>query len=371
MSREFDYLVVGAGLFGAVFAYLAHRAGKKVLVVEKGDKVGGHVRTENKDGVIVHSFGPHIFHTNSKEIWDFINSFMEFNRYSYSPIAFYKDKIYHLPLNMNALYDVFGTYKPDDAKRQIEREAKEEKITKDISAETHALLTVGRSVYRTLIQGYIEKEWGRPATTLLPYVLSDLSVDYSFDTPFYKDRYQGVPVEGYSPIIEKMLEGIEVRTNTDFLQDKDNLTSLAEKIVYTGPLDAFFDYKLGALAYRSLVYKTKTIPTTNYQATGVIAYTDKAVPYTRVIEYRHFMAGSCQSDSTVVSWEYPREWRGPQDEPYYPVSDTKNRDLADKYLQQAPANVIFAGRLGTYKYNDMDQTIASAFEIARKEGLLG
>lgn len=371
MERTYDYLIVGAGLFGAAFAYLAKKAGKKVLVVEKSDKIAGHIRTERIDGIDVHIYGAHIFHTSNEEVWRFINTFSEFNRFTNSPLAINNGKVYHLPFNMNTFYEIFGTYKPDDAKRQIEREAKEANITRDINAETHSILKVGRTIYKTLIQGYTEKQWGRSATTLPPYIVGRLPVRFNFDNNYFDDKYQGIPVEGYTAIIEKMLDGIEVRTNTDFLKDKDNLSSLADKIVYTGPLDAFFDYKLGVLEYRSLAFKSKTIPTTNYQGNAVINYTERSVPYTRVIEHRWFMMDKCTSKNTIVTWEYPREWRGPQDEPYYPVTDTKNNALAEKYLKlPTDGRVIFGGRLGTFKYYDMDDTLAAVFDTARKEGLI-
>lgn len=371
MSGEYDYLIVGAGLFGSAFADLATRAGKRVLVVEKRDAVGGNIRTERVEGIDVHLYGAHIFHTSNREVWDYVNSLGEFNRFTNSPLANYRGKIYHLPFNMNTFYELWGTYIPADAKRQIEREVKEENIQRDVSAETHALMTVGRTIYKTLIKGYTEKQWNRDATLLPPYIVGRLPVRFNWDNNYFDDLYQGIPVEGYTALIERMLSRAEVRLGVDFLKDRDALSQLADKVVYTGPLDAFFDYKLGNLEYRSLVFKTKVMDTDNYQGNAVVNYTDRAVPYTRVIEHRWFMMNRCHSDKTVVTFEYPKDYRGPQDEPYYPITDTKNTALAKKYFDLAENEpIIFGGRLATYRYLDMDDTLAEVFDLARKEGLI-
>ena len=371
MSKEYDYLVVGAGLFGAVFADLATRAGKKVLVVEKRDAVGGNLRTQEKEGIIVHLYGPHILHTSDPEAWRYLNSFGEFNRFTYSPLANFKGKIYHLPLSLQTLYEVFGTANPADARRQVERETAQENISRDISAETHALSTVGRTIYKTLIKGYIEKEWNRDATALPTYIVGDRPIRYTFDTEMYDDLYQGVPVDGYTPMIEKMLSKAEVRLNVDYLSAREELDSLAEKVVYSGPLDGLFDYKLGTLEYRSLVYKTKVMDGGNYQGAPVIYYTDRAVPYTRVIEHRWLDSQKQNNGKTIVSFEYPREYRGPKDEPYYPVNDNKNNQLQAKYLQLAEKlNILIGGRLATFRPLAMSDTVKQAFDLAEKEGLI-
>lgn len=369
--KKYDFCIVGAGLFGATFAYLAKKAGKKVLVVEKSPVIAGHIYTERKDGIDIHVYGAHIFHTDNEEVWKFITSFGEFNRFTNSPLAYYKGNLYHLPFNMNTFYELFGTIKPEDAKRRIEAEAAKENISEDVSAETHALLKVGRTVYETLVKGYTEKQWGRSASELPPYIVGRLPIRLTYDNNYFNDKYQGIPVDGYTALISHMLDGIEVKLNVDFLENKKELMNIADKVLYTGPIDAYFNYQLGLLEYRSLHFETKEFDTDNFQGNAVINYTEREVPYTRVIEHRHFMMNACKSNKTFVTYEYPKTWTGPEDEPYYPITDKKNTDLYQKYEELAKKeSVIFGGRLGMYKYFDMDDTIAACFELARKEGIL-
>ncbi len=368
-NERYDYLVVGAGLFGAVFAYLAHRAGKKVLVIEKRAAVGGNIRTERIEGIDVHLFGPHIFHTDDEKIWDFVNRFSRFNRFTYAPLANFKGKIYHLPLSLSTCYEIFGTSNPADAKRQVERECSVEMQAKDTSFETHSLRTIGRSLYKTLIKGYTEKLWNKDATLLSPYVENPSDIEYTFDRPMFQDRFQGIPEDGYSSIIDKLLNGIRVELNTDYLKDREQWDKSAEKIVYTGPLDALFNCSLGTLAYLSLTYKTKVMDGTNFQGTPVMYYTDRAVGYTRAIEHRHFMS-HCNSAKTIVSFEYPKAYRGLSDEPYYPIIDTKNKKIAERYKAlSTSSNIILGGRLGTFAPLSMSETIDLAFQTCQREGI--
>lgn len=369
-DKAYDYLIVGAGLFGATFAYLAKKAGKKVLVIDKNPVIGGHIYTERKDGIDIHVYGAHIFHTDDERVWKFVNSFDEFNRFTNSPLANYKGKLYHLPFNMNTFYELFGTITPDEAKKRIEEEAAKEGISEDVSAETHALLKVGRTVYETLIKGYTEKQWGRSAAELPPYIVGRLPIRLTYDNNYFNDKYQGIPVDGYTSLISNMLDGIEVRLNSDFLKDRNSWINLADKVLYTGPIDAYFNYKLGLLEYRSLRFETKEFDTPNFQGNAVINYTKREVPYTRVIEHRHFMMNACKSDKTFVTYEYPMNWTGPKDEPYYPITNKRNLDLYHQYEELAKKeNVIFGGRLGMYKYFDMDDTILACFDLATKEGI--
>lgn len=370
-NKKYDYLIVGAGLFGATFAYLAKKAGKKVFVIDKSDVIAGHIYSERKDGIDIHTYGAHIFHTDRKDIWDFVNAFEEFNRFTNSPLANYKGKLYHLPFNMNTFYELFGTKTPQEAQQRIEEEARKENIKEDVSAETHALLKVGRTVYETLIKGYTEKQWGRSASQLPPSIVGRLPIRLTYDNNYFNDKYQGIPINGYTTIVQKMLEGIEVRLHMDFLKDRKAFMDLADKVLYTGPIDAYFDYKLGLLEYRSLKFETKEFKTPNFQGNAVINYTEKEIPYTRIIEHRHFMMNNCKSEKTFVTYEYPCAWRGPQDEPYYPINNDKNNALYKDYATLAQKEkVIFGGRLGMYKYFDMDDTIGACFELAKKEGIL-
>lgn len=368
--KRVDYLVVGAGLFGATFAYLAKRAGKSALVVDKRDFVGGNIRTERREGIDVHVYGAHIFHTDDEEVWRFVQQFGAFNRFTNSPLAFFKGKLYHLPFNMNTFYELFGTVRPEEAERRIKEEADKENIQKDVSAETHALLKVGRTVYETLIKGYTEKQWGRSAKELPPYIVGRLPVRFTYDNNYFNDKHQGIPVDGYTALVERMLEGIPTVLGKDFLKERNEWMAKADKVLYTGPIDAYFNHRLGLLEYRSLRFETEELNKTNFQGNAVVNYTEREVPYTRIIEHRHFMMGACRSEKTVVTREYPKEWQGPEDDPYYPVTDERNKELYKKYAELAKKEkVIFGGRLGQYQYFDMDDTIASCFLLAKREGI--
>jgi UDP-galactopyranose mutase len=364
---KYDYLIVGAGLFGSVFAYEATKRGKKCLVVEKRNHIGGNVFTENIEGINVHKYGAHIFHTNDKTIWDYVNQFAEFNRFTNSPIANYKGEIYNLPFNMNTFYQLWGVRTPEEAKKIIEKQRKESGIENPKNLEEQAISLVGKDIYEKLIKGYTEKQWGRPATSLPAFIIKRLPVRFIYDNNYFNDKYQGIPIGGYTKIIEKMLENVEVHLNTDFFKHRRELEALANKIVYTGMIDQFYDYKFGVLEYRSLRFETEVLKgVENYQGNAVVNYTDRETPYTRIIEHKHFEFGT-QKD-TIITREYPKEWK-PGDEPYYPINDDKNNEIYKKYKELASQekNVIFGGRLATYKYYDMHQVIASALITVEKE----
>lgn len=363
----YDYLIVGSGLFGSVFAHEAKKAGKKVLVIEKRSHVGGNIYTENIGGINVHKYGAHIFHTNNEKIWNYINQFAEFNRYTNSPVAVYKDEIYNMPFNMNTFSRMWNVRTPADAMKIIEKQRAEVKGEPQ-NLEEQAISLVGRDIYEKLVKGYTEKQWGRDCRELPSFIIKRLPVRFVYDNNYFNDKYQGIPIGGYTQIIEKMLDGIEVRLNTDFLQNKKELSKIAEKIVYTGAIDAYFDYSLGKLEFRSLKFETEDIPTENYQGNAVVNYTDREIPYTRIIEHKHFEFG-CQggnkTDHTVITKEYPTVWSF-GDEPYYPINDEKNNSLYEQYkaLADKEQNVIFGGRLGEYKYYDMDKVIERAIGTA-------
>ncbi len=366
----YDYLVVGAGLFGSVFAYEAAKRGRTVLVVDKRSHIGGNIYTENIGGINVHKYGAHIFHTNNKEIWDYVNSFACFNRYTNSPVARYKDELYNLPFNMNTFSQMWGVTTPSEAKKIIE-EQKSEIKGEPSNLEEQAISLVGRDIYEKLVKGYTEKQWGRKATELPAFIIRRLPVRFVFDNNYFNDMYQGIPIGGYTQIIEKMLEGIEVRTDIDFLENKAELSALAEKIVFTGAIDAYFDYCYGSLDFRSLRFETEDLPVENFQGNAVVNYTEFEIPYTRIIEHKHFeygCQGGEQTNHTVITREYPAEWKK-GDEPYYPVNDERNNVLYSKYLQlaQSEKNVIFGGRLGSYRYYDMDKVIEAALEAINNE----
>lgn len=366
----YDYLIVGSGLFGSVFAYEATKRGRTVLVVDKRSHIGGNIYTENIGGINVHKYGAHIFHTDNKEVWDYVNSFARFNRYTNSPVARYKDELYNLPFNMNTFSQMWGVTTPSEAKKIIE-EQKSEIKGEPSNLEEQAISLVGRDIYEKLVKGYTEKQWGRKATELPAFIIRRLPVRFVFDNNYFNDMYQGIPVGGYTQIIEKMLEGIEVRTDTDFLENRAELSALAEKIVFTGAIDAYFDYCYGSLDFRSLRFETEDLPVENFQGNAVVNYTEYEIPYTRIIEHKHFeygCQGGEQTDHSVITREYPSEWKQ-GDEPYYPVNDERNNALYNKYSQlaQAEANVIFGGRLGSYRYYDMDKVIEAALEAVNKE----
>lgn len=373
---KYDYLIVGAGLFGAIFAHEAKKAGKKVLVIDRRDHIGGNIYTKEVEGIQVHQYGAHIFHTSDKEVWDYIQQFAEFNRYTNSPIARYKDELYNLPFNMNTFSKMWGVRTPAEAKEIIQRQIKEAGITEPKNLEEQAISLVGKDIYEKLVKGYTEKQWGRRATELPSFIIRRLPVRYVYDNNYFNDKYQGIPVGGYTKIIERMLEGTEVRLMTDFFADREILAKEAENIVFTGMIDAYYDYCFGELEYRSLRFETEVLNMENYQGNAVVNYTEYEVPYTRIIEHKHFEYG-CQggyggdgsgvSDKTVITREYPAAWsRG--EEPYYPMNDEKNNALYARYRELADQeeHVIFGGRLGMYRYYDMHQVVKEALKCVRK-----
>ena len=362
----YDYLIVGAGLFGAVFAHEMKNKGKSCLVIDRRNHIGGNVYTEDVNGIQVHVYGAHIFHTHDKKIWDYVNRFAEFNNYINSPVARYKNELYNLPFNMNTFSKMWGVFTPDEAKAVIERQVKEAGIKEPKNLEEQAISLAGRDVYEKLVKGYTEKQWGRDCKDLPASIIKRLPLRFIYDNNYFSDRYQGIPIGGYTGIIEKLLSGIEVRTGVDFLKDREGLSGLAKKIVYTGAIDEFFDYSEGELEYRRVRFETEVLDCDNYQGNAVVNYTEREIPYTRIIEHKHFEFG--QGKGTVISREYPCEWkRG--DEPYYPINDEKNRLLYMKYKEMADGldNYIFGGRLAEYRYYDMDDVIASALAAAEKE----
>ena len=361
----YDYLVVGSGLYGAIFAHEAKAHGKSVLVVDKRPNIAGNIYTENIEGINVHKYGAHIFHTNNKKVWNYITKFAEFNRFTNSPVANYKGELYSLPFNMYTFNKMWGVVTPEEAAAKIEEQRKE--ITHEPqNLEEQAISLVGRDIYEKLIKGYTEKQWGRDCKDLPAFIIKRLPVRLTFDNNYFNALYQGIPDGGYTAMVEKMLEGIEVRLNVDYLADRENLNALADKVVYTGPVDAYFGYSLGALQYRSVRFETEVLDTDNYQGNAVVNYTDAETPYTRIIEHKHFAFGT--QPKTVISREYSTEWHQ-GDEPYYPVNDEKNGALYAKYkaLADAETKVIFGGRLGEYKYYDMDKVIEAALDAAARE----
>lgn len=373
---KYDYLIVGAGLFGAIFAHEAKKAGKKVLVIDRRDHIGGNIYTKEVEGIQVHQYGAHIFHTSDKEVWDYIQQFAEFNRYTNSPVARYKDELYNLPFNMNTFSKMWGVRTPAEAKEIIQRQIKEAGITEPKNLEEQAISLVGKDIYEKLVKGYTEKQWGRRATELPSFIIRRLPVRYVYDNNYFNDKYQGIPVGGYTKIIERMLEETEVRLMTDFFADREILAKEAENIVFTGMIDAYYDYCFGELEYRSLRFETEVLDMENYQGNAVVNYTEYEVPYTRIIEHKHFEYG-CQggyggdgsgvSDKTVITREYPAAWsRG--EEPYYPMNDEKNNALYARYRELAgqEEHVIFGGRLGMYRYYDMHQVVKEALKCVRK-----
>lgn len=368
---KYDYLIVGAGLFGSVFAYEAKKAGKTCLVIDKRNHVGGNIYCEDVDGILVHTYGAHIFHTSNKKIWDYIRQFSEFNNYVNSPIAIYHDELYNLPFNMNTFSKLWGIKTPAEAKEKIAEQVAEQKSllngAEPQNLEEQALLLAGRDVYEKLVKEYTEKQWCRKCAELPAFIIKRLPLRFTYDNNYFNDPYQGIPVEGYTAIIEKMLTGIEVQLHTDFLENRDAYKGLADKIVFTGMIDAYFDYCLGHLQYRTVRFETERFDDIdNYQGNAVVNYTSHEQPYTRVIEHKHFAFG--KQDFTIISKEYSTEWK-PGMEPHYPVNDEKNGTLYQEYrkLAEAEQNVIFGGRLGQYQYYDMDKVIAAALKLAEKE----
>ncbi len=364
--KMYDYLVVGAGLFGAVFAREAADCGKKVLVIDKRPNVAGNIYTENSEGINVHKYGAHIFHTNNRKVWSYINRFAEFNRYTNSPVANYKGELYSLPFNMYTFNKMWGVVTPDEAAAEIERQRKAAGIAEPRNLEEQAISLVGTDIYEKLIKGYTQKQWGRPCSELPSFIIKRLPVRLTFDNNYFNALYQGIPMGGYTAMIEKMLDGIEVRLNSDYLQNKAEYDGIAHKVVYTGAIDAYFGFKYGALEYRSVRFETEVLDKPNYQGNAVVNYTDAETPFTRIIEHKFFEFGN--QPKTVISREYSSEWK-PGDEPYYPVNDEKNGALYLRYreLAERENGVIFGGRLGEYKYYDMDKVIESAFDLCKKE----
>ena len=367
----YDYLIVGAGLYGAVFAQEAKRAGKSVLVIDKRPHIAGNVYTEKVEGINVHKYGAHIFHTNNKKVWDYITRFATFNRFTNSPVANYKGEMYNMPFNMNTFSKMWNISTPAEAKKIIEEQKKE--ITGEPkNLEEQAISLVGREIYEKLVKGYTEKQWGRPCTELPSFIIKRLPVRLTFDNNYFNALYQGIPVGGYTKMIANMLGDVEVRLNTDYLEHKEELDALADKVIYTGPIDAYFDYKLGELEYRSVRFETEVLDQPNFQGNAAVNYTDAETPWTRIIEHKWFEFGKDEEGNdlpkTVISREYSSEWKL-GDEPYYPVNDEKNGKLYEEYkkLAEKEENIIFGGRLGEYKYYDMDAVIAAALDMCEKE----
>ena len=363
----YDYLVVGTGLFGSVFAYEANKRGKKVLVIDKREHIGGNVYTEEIEKIQVHKYGAHIFHTSNKQIWDYIGQFADFNRYTNSPLARYKNETYNLPFNMNTFYQMWGTITPKEAKEKLDSQIAKEGIREPKNLEEQALSLVGRDIYEKLIKGYTEKQWGKRADELPAFIIKRLPLRMTYDNNYFNDLYQGIPIGGYTKIVEKMLEGIEVRLNTNFFENREYFEKIANKIVFTGMIDEYFDYCYGELEYRSLKFETKILEQDNYQGNAVVNYTEYEIPYTRIIEHKHFEFDN-SSEKTIISYEYPTKWDKDK-EPYYPINDEKNNALYAKYklLADKQDKVIFGGRLGMYQYFDMHKVIEEALKLVEKE----
>lgn len=371
---KYDYLIVGSGLFGSVFAYRAKQKNKKCLVIEKRNHIGGNIYCENIEGINVHKYGAHIFHTSNKEVWDFVNSIVEFNRYTNSPIANYKGKLYNLPFNMNTFYQMWGVTTPQQAKEKIEGQKllameamKKEGIIEPRNLEEQAISLIGTDIYEILIKGYTEKQWGRKCTELPPFIIKRLPVRFIYDNNYFNDKYQGIPIGGYNKLINGLLNDIEVKTDVDFFKNREYWENITEKIVFTGKIDEFYNYQLGKLEYRTVKFEEEIHNCSNYQGNAVINYTEKEVPYTRIIEHKHFEMFGAEIDNcpkTVISKEYSTEWKDGM-EPYYPVNDEKNNALYEKYkeLAQKEKNVIFGGRLAEYKYYDMAPIVELALNM--------
>lgn len=372
---QYDYLIVGSGLFGATFAYKARQAGKRCLVIDQRPQLGGNVYCEDKAGIHVHTYGAHIFHTANKEVWEFVNSLVPFNRYTNCPVANYKGELYNLPFNMNTFYQMWGVHTPEEAQAKIEEQRAGAKAAlngrEPANLEEQALMLVGRDIYEKLIKSYTEKQWGRPCTELPAFIIRRLPLRFIYDNNYFNDPYQGIPIGGYNVLIEKLLEGTETRVNCDFFAHREELESMADKIIYTGPIDAFYGYRFGQLQYRTVRFETEILDTPNYQGNAVINYTDRETPFTRIIEHKHFESfGQAVYDNpkTVISREFSTEWT-PGVEPYYPVNDDRNATLYSQYkvLADQEQKVRFGGRLAEYKYYDMAPTIEQALKLAQSE----
>ena len=363
---KYDYLVVGAGPFGATFAYEANKKGKKVLVIDKRNHVGGNMYCENIENINVHKYGAHIFHTSNKKVWDYVNQFCTFNNYINSPIANYKGEIYNLPFNMNTFNKLWGVITPNEAKAKIADQSQKSGITEPKNLEEQAISLVGKDIYEKLIKGYTEKQWGRSASELPAFIIKRLPVRYTYDNNYFNDRYQGIPEGGYNVIFDKLLKGIDVELNVDFFEKKEELLEKANKVVFTGMIDRYFDYKYGVLEYRSLKFENEILDTENYQGNAVVNYNERKIPFTRIIEHKHFEFG--KQPKTVITREYPSEWKQ-GDEPYYPVNNDKNAEIFEKYKELADKeeNVIFGGRLANYKYYDMHHVFEIVLEVIEEE----
>lgn len=362
----YDYLIVGAGLFGSIFAYEAKKRGKNCLVIDKRPHIGGNIYTKEVEGINVHEYGAHIFHTSNHEVWKYIQQFATFNRYTNSPIARYRDEIYNMPFNMNTFNKLWGVITPEQAKKKIEQQIKESGIIEPKNLEEQAISLVGRDIYEKLVKGYTQKQWGRRCDELPSFIIKRLPVRFTYDNNYFNDLYQGIPIGGYTPIIEKMLEGIDIRLNCDYFSKRKELETIANEIVFTGMVDQYYDYCFGELEYRSLRFETEVLEIENYQGNAVVNYNEYEIPYTRIIEHKHFEYG--KQEKTVITREYPATWKK-GDEPYYPMNDEKNNYLYEKYkaLADKENKVIFGGRLGMYKYYDMHHIISEALKMVGKE----
>lgn len=361
----YDYLIVGAGLFGSIFAYEANRKGKRCLVIDKRDHIAGNIYTKEIEGINVHQYGAHIFHTSNTEVWNYIQQFAEFNRYTNSPIAKYKTEIYNMPFNMNTFNKLWGVITPTEAKAKIQEQIDESGIVEPLNLEEQAITLVGKDIYEKLVKGYTEKQWGRSAKELPSFIIKRLPIRFTYDNNYFNDKYQGIPIGGYTQIVERLLEGIEVKLNIDFFERRKELETLANKVVFTGMIDEYYNYCFGELEYRSLKFETKILDQENFQGNAVVNYTDYEIPFTRIIEHKHFEYGAQRK--TVITREFPANWkRG--DEPYYPMNDEKNNQLYNKYkeLAETEENVIFGGRLGMYRYFDMHNIVAEALICIKK-----
>ena len=365
--QEYDYLIVGSGLFGSVFAYEANKKGKKCLVIDKRNHIAGNIYTKEIEGIQVHMYGAHIFHTSNEKIWNYINQFAKFNRYTNSPIARYKNELYNLPFNMNTFNKLWGVFTPSEAKQKIKEEKSSANIEEPQNLEEQAISLVGKTIYEKLIKGYTEKQWGQKCTELPSFIIKRLPVRFTYDNNYFNDTYQGIPIGGYTQIIEKLLHGIDLKLNYDYFDHRNELKNIAKKIIFTGPIDKFYDYKFGKLEYRSLKFETEILDIDNYQGNAVVNYTDLEIPYTRIIEHKHFEFNT-QSNKTIITREYP-DVANENKEIYYPINNDKNNSLYEKYktLANNDKNIIFGGRLGQYKYYDMHKVIEEALACAKNE----
>lgn len=369
---QYDYLIVGAGISGAVFAHEAHRIGKRCLVIDRRDHIAGNIYTEDIEGIHVHKYGAHIFHTSLKNVWKYVSQFAEFNNYVNSPIANYHGEIYNMPFNMNTFSKMWGVFTPEEARAKIDEQIAQENIEAPSNLEEQALSLVGHDIFEKLVKGYTEKQWGRDCKDLPASIIKRLPCRFTYDNNYFNDRYQGIPMGGYTKMVERMLEGIEVRTGVEYRNLIAEQPDIADRTIYCGPIDAFYDFKLGTLEYRSLRFESEILDEENHQGVAVVNYTDRETPYTRIIEHKHFEF--CRDDNgnpqpkTVITREYPADWK-PGDEPYYPINDARNEKLYNEYreLAEREGSVVFAGRLGGYRYYDMDKAIAAAFELVKDE----